>query len=66
MINQLPRIEALPYSRMQQFNTSKSRQNGPHFPDDIFKCTFLNEDVYGSITISPNFVPNGPINSIPA
>ena len=26
-------------------NTLRLRQNGRHFPDDIFKCTFLNENV---------------------
>ena len=25
------------------FNTMRPRQNGRHFTDDIFKCTFLNE-----------------------
>ena len=27
------------------FNTLTPRQNGRHFPDDIFKCIFLNENV---------------------
>ena len=36
-----------------------------HFPDDIFKCIFLNENVYISIKISLKFVPKGPINDIP-
>ena len=26
-------------------NTLRPRQNGHHFPDDIFKCIFLNENV---------------------
>ena len=26
-------------------NTLRPRQNGPHFPDDNFKCIFLNENV---------------------
>ena len=25
------------------FNISRSRQDGPNFPDDIFQCIFLNE-----------------------
>ena len=29
----------------QAFNTLRPRQNGRHFPDDIFKCIFLNENV---------------------
>ena len=47
-------------------NTSRPRQNGRHFPDDIFKCIFLNENVCISIEISLMFVPKGPINNIPA
>ena len=27
------------------FNTLRPRQDGRHFPDDIFKCIFLNENV---------------------
>ena len=44
------------------FNTMRPRQNGRHFPDDIF----LNETEWMSIKISPKFVPRGPINNIPA
>ena len=47
-------------------NTLRPRQNRRHFPDDIFKCIFLNENVCISINISLKFVPNGPINYIPA
>ena len=39
--------------------------NGRHFPDDIFKCIFLNENVLISIKISLKFVPQGQINNIP-
>ena len=46
--------------------TVRPRQNGRHFPDDIFKCIFLNENVWISIKISLKFVPKGPINSIPS
>ena len=55
-------------SRYEDFhyNTSRPRQNGCHFPDDIFKCIFLNENVWFSISISLKFVPKGPINNIPA
>ena len=41
-------------------------QNGRHFADDIFNCIFLNENVLIPIKISLKFVPNGPINNIPA
>ena len=47
-------------------NTLRRRQNGRHFPDDIFKCIFLNENVWISIKISLRFVPKGPIDNIPA
>ena len=46
-------------------NTLRSRQNGRHFPDDIFEWIFLNENVWNSIDISLKFVPRGPINNIP-
>ena len=46
-------------------DTLRPRQNGRHFPDDIFKWFFLNENVWISITISLRFVPRGPINNIP-
>ena len=47
------------------FNTLSPRQNGRHFPNDIFKLIFLNENVWISIDISLKFVPKGPINNIP-
>ena len=50
---------------MVGFNTLRPRQNGRHFADDIFKCIFLNENVWISIKISLKFVPKGPINDIP-
>ena len=49
----------------KSFNTLRPRQNGRHFPDDIFKWIFLNENVWISINISLKFVPRGPINNIP-
>ena len=49
-----------------QFNTLRPRQNGRHFADDIFKCIFLNENVWIPIKISLKFVPKGQINKIPA
>ena len=45
--------------------TLRPRQNGRHFAD-IFKCIFLNENVWILIKISLKFVPQGPINNIPA
>ena len=46
-------------------NILRSRQDGRHFPDDNFKCNFLNENVCISIDISLKFVPNGSISNIP-
>ena len=46
-------------------NTLRPRQNGRHFPNDIFKWIFLNENVWISISFSLKFVPRGPINNIP-
>ena len=47
-------------------NTLRLRQNGRHFPDDIFKLILLNENAWISIKISLKFVPSGPISNIPA
>ena len=46
-------------------NTWRLRQNGRHFPYDILKWIFLNENVWSSIKISLKLVPNGSINNIP-
>ena len=47
-------------------NSLMSRQNRRHFADDVFKCNFLNENVWILIQISLKFVPKGPINNISA
>ena len=47
-------------------NTLRLRQNGRHFADSIFKCIFLNENIWIPIKISLKFIPKGPINNIPA
>ena len=47
-------------------NTLSPRQNGRHFPDNIFKCIFLNENVWIPIKISLNFACKGSISNIPA
>ena len=48
------------------FNSLRPRRNRRHFADDIFKCIFLNEDVWIPIEFSLKFVPRGPINNISA
>ena len=47
-------------------NTLRPRQNGRHFADAIFKCIFLNENIWILIKISLKFVPKSSINNIPA
>ena len=46
--------------------TLRPRQNGRHFADVIFKCIFLNENVWKPFKISLKFVPQGPFEYIPA
>ena len=48
------------------FNALRPKQNSRHFPDNIFKCIFFNENIWTSIKISLRFVTKGPINNIPA
>ena len=48
------------------FNTLRPRQNGRHFSDDMFKCIFLDENVWIPIEISLKFVPKCLINNNPA
>ena len=52
--------------RDSHVNTLRPRQNGRHFADDIFKWIFLNKNLWIPIKISLTFVPQGPINNIPA
>ena len=54
------------FSWLSLVNTLRPTQEGRHFPDDIFNCIFLNENVRISIIISLKFVSRCPINNIPA
>ena len=47
-------------------NRLRLRQNGHHFVDDTFNRIFVNENVRILIKFSLKFVPNGPVNNIPA
>ena len=49
----------------QAVNTLRSGQNDRHFATDIFKCIFLNENIWVSIKISLKFVRQCPINNVP-
>ena len=53
-------------SSMEQFKTLRLRQDGRHFPDEIFKCIFLNENVWILFTISLKCVRKVRINNIPS
>ena len=46
-------------------NSLRPRQNRRHFAGDVFKCNFLNENVWIPINISLKFVPDVSINNIP-
>ena len=48
------------------FKTLGPWQNGRHFPDDIFKCICLNENVWISLKISAKLVVKVPIDIKPA
>ena len=52
--------------RRTAINTLRPRQDGRRFPDDTFERIFLNENVIILIKMSMKFVPNGPIDNIPA
>ena len=54
------------YAPQYVINSLRPRQNRRHFADDVFKCNFLNENVWISIKISLKFVPKDLINNIPA
>ena len=41
-------------------------KNGRHFPYGIFKCIFVNPNVWILIKISLKFVPEAPINNYPS
>ena len=53
------------FFRKGHIDTLRPRQNGRYFPDDIFKCTFWNENVWISIKISLKFVSKCPIGNVP-
>ena len=53
-------------SQCLRVNPLRQRQNGCHFADNIFKCIFLNKNVWISLKILLKFVPKVRINNIPA
>ena len=63
-INDSVKRSIQPQSHMY-INILRPRQNGRHFPDNIFKCIFLNENVWISLKISLKFIPKVRANKIP-
>ena len=54
------------YVWIQWINTLRLRRNCCNFADDIFKCIFLNENMWVSLMMSLKFVSKIRINNIPA
>ena len=48
---------------VDEFNSFPPGQNGHHFADDIFRCSFFNEKFSILIWISLKFVPKDPIDN---
>ena len=44
--------------------TLRPTHNDRHFADDMFKCIFLNENIWIPIMISLKFVPKGQFDNI--
>ena len=55
----------LAFSYKEYINSLRPRQNRRHFADDVFKCNFVNENVWIPIKISLKFIPKVPVNNIP-
>ena len=66
LLNDISELRNIHRSSWEGINTLRPRRNGRHYPDDIFKWIFLNENVWISIKISLKFVPKVSINNIPA
>ena len=65
----VPRVKGIQYNlsimHTVAVNTLRPRQNGRRFPH-MFKCIFLNKNVWISLKISLKFVPKVRINNLPA
>ena len=56
----LEATELLMFQILHITKTLRPKQNGRHFADDIFKCIFLNGDIWIPNNISLKLVPKGP------
>ena len=63
---QPPQLPGAGQVMANHLNMLRPGQNGLQFPDGIFKCIFLNENIWNSINISQKFILKSPINIIPA
>ena len=61
-----PALMLIVITHPHSVSTLRLRQNHCHFPDNIFKYIFFNENVWISIKISMKFVSKGPINNFAA
>ena len=57
-------MNCLPTKDPRYVNLSSPRQNGRHIADAIFKCIFVNENLWFPFKISPKCVPKDPNNNI--
>ena len=53
-------------SHQNQSQHTEAGKNCGQFPDDIFKCILLNENIYIFVKILLKFAPKGTVNNIPA
>ena len=51
--------QQLLWDEMSKLNILRLRQDGRHFPDDIFKCIFLDKKEWSLIKFSLKFISNG-------
>ena len=61
-----PSVQGLRYNIDQVLTTLRLRQNGCHFPDNMFRYIFSNENILIFIKFLLKFIPKVPINNIQA
>ena len=66
VLSQCVRVSRRMWTLNCRVNTLRPTQNGRYFPDDTFNCICFNENIWISIKIWLTFVPEAPINNIPA
>ena len=69
LMNNTPAYRVMRFSPcliIHYYNSLRPRQDGRHFPDYIFQCIFLNENVWFLNNMSLNFVPKSLMKDIPA